>query len=354
MIVPIILAGGVGSRLWPLSRKNHPKQMLKLVNHLTMLQSTLQYIQTLQDCSLPIIVTHEEQRFSIAEQIRQVNQEANILLERKSLNTAFAVSIGTLFAASNHINPLILVLPSDHYIPESHKFAKLISEAIPVALEGKLVIFGVEPTSVNTEFGYIKRGKKINNNDAYYVDHFVEKPDLKTAQDFLETGEYYWNAGIFLYQASSLRRELEKYAPRILSCAESAIKGMEIQKDFIYLGEISKEDCPNLPLDKAIFEKVDEAVVFPFNFEWLDLGDYNALYKIGTKDKDLNVVHGNVVSFDTQKCYLFTNKSLLVTSGISDCLVVATEDAILVSRLDKKQDIKKIVEHLSEEHYTSL
>lgn len=317
-----------------------------------MLQTTFNHIQFLRESTVPIIITHEEHRFAIAEQIRQLNKEAIILVERKTYNTATAVAIATLFATSRYENPLILVLPSDHYISDPYKFANMITNAESMALQKKLVVFGVHPTEAKTEYGYIKGGEKIENSKAYAVENFVEKPDLETAQNYLKSGEYYWNAGIFLYQADALIYELNKYEPRVLLCATEAIQKMQADKDFIYLGEISEENCPNLPIDKAVFEKTHQAVVFPFACDWQDLGEWNVLYQLGKKDKNLNVVQGKVVLFDTEKSYLFSNKPLLVTLGISDCLVVATDDAILVARLDKKQDIKKIVEYLNKENYS--
>lgn len=351
MIVPLILAGGAGSRLWPLSRQHHPKQTLRLIDNYTLLQTTFNHLEYINDIDIPIIISHEDHRFIIAEQIRQLNKKAIILLEKKSLNTAAAVTTGTLLAIEKMEDPLILVMPSDHYISDSKKFADMIMHAIPSAKAGNLVTFGIQPLSAKTDYGYIKKGAQLNGTSGYNVLKFVEKPNFETAQAFVSSREYYWNSGIFLFQASTFVGEMEKYAPQVLTCTQKALKNSKHNHDFIFLGDEFVQHCPNLPIDKAIFENTKKGVVFPFACEWRDIGDWEALYQIGKKDKSGNVVHGNVVTFDTESCYLYSNKPLIVTSGIKDCIVVATTNSILVARLDKKQDIKKIVDYLIDHHY---
>ncbi len=346
MIVPLLLAGGRGTRLWPLSRKSQSKQVLKFFNHLTMLQSTYSNLQSIRSFETPIIICNQELRFKIAEQIKQINEKAIILVEEQPHNTAAAMAAGTIYASKIISDPLILVMPCDHYISDPEKYANMVNSAIPCAKMGKLVTFGILPKYAKTDYGYIKKGKKPKDCDGYQVEEFIEKPSLEIATEFLKAGDYYWNSGIFLYQASTLVQELKKYVPDILSHAEKSVSMSHSNRDFIFLDDEVMRDCPSISIDVALFEKTEQAVMLDFTCEWQDIGDWETLYRMGEKDKHGNVVNGNVVIFDTDDCYLYSSKPLLVASGLENCLVVATNDAILVSRLDKKQDLKKIVEHL--------
>jgi mannose-1-phosphate guanylyltransferase len=346
MIVPIILAGGSGVRLWPLSRRNYPKQMLSLIDKASLLQNTLIRVKTLPDILPPIVIGKKENRFILAEQVRKVEPNVTIMLESESRNTAPAVAIATLYVMSRAEDPILLVLPTDQYISDSMKFGEMIMKAAAFAAKGKLVTMGVTPSSPETGYGYIKKGKKLPKGSGYVVEQFVEKPSLDSAQSFMHSGEYFWNSGIFLFRASTLIKELEKYSPEILNVSQIAVKKLHITPDFIHLNAKLMQECPSVPLDKAVFENTSEAIVLPFPCDWLDLGDWKSLYKIGKKDNNVNVVNENVITFNTKNCYLYSNHQLLVTSGIKDCLVVVTTDAILVAHLNKKQDMKKIVEYL--------
>jgi mannose-1-phosphate guanylyltransferase/mannose-6-phosphate isomerase len=346
MIIPLILAGGSGIRLWPLSRKSYPKQLLSLIERNTLLQSTLHRVKSLRNIAPPVVIGNDEHRFILAEQIRQVDPDATILLEAESRNTGPAVTVATLYAMTKVEDPFLLVLPTDLYISDPKIFADMIDKAVAVAELGKLVTWGVMPSSAETGYGYIKKGPKLLKTSGFTVERFVEKPKLNVAKSYVRSGNYFWNSGIFLFRASVLLKELQKYFPDILSLSQKALKELHISRDFVYLAAETMKTCPSIPIDKAIFENTKEAVVFPFPCEWMDLGDWNSLYKIGQKDKNSNVVNKNVITFNTKNCYLYSSQQLLVTSGMEDCLVVATMDAILVAHLNKKQDMKVIVDFL--------
>ncbi|HAT1864023.1 TPA: mannose-1-phosphate guanylyltransferase/mannose-6-phosphate isomerase [Legionella pneumophila] len=346
LIVPVVLAGGRGVRLWPLSHENHPKQLLRLIDNYTLLQNTINLVKIIPNSSLPVIVANDNHRFIIAEQMREIQSDVVLLLEAQSKNTAFAVALAAFFSKTKEKNPLMLVLPADLYIPSTQQFAAMIANAVETANKEKLIVFGVQPILADTNYGYIKRGAQIAGCSAFEVDCFIEKPDLKSAQSFIHEGGYYWNSGLFLFQAATFLDQLEKYAPKVYRSAQETINKMFIERDFIRFDESSSAQCPNISIDTAVFEKTNRAVVFPFMGEWQDLGDWHSLYAMGKKDGQGNVVSKHVVTFDTSNSYLYSSKKLLVTSGMQDCLVVATDDAILVSRLDEKQDIKEIVGYL--------
>lgn len=346
MIIPVILAGGSGIRLWPLSRQNMPKQMLQLADHDTLLRMTLQRIKQIPDIAQPLIVGNYQQRFILREQMRSIDPQATIFLEAEPRNTALAVAVAALYAMTRSSDPLLLILPTDHLIADAAKFAEMIAHAVIVAKQGELVTFGVKPTTAEIGYGYIQTGKRVPNTDGYFVEHFVEKPSHDVAQQYVDSNNYYWNSGIFLFKASAIVRELKKYADDVLQSAENALKRGTQSKDFFYLDKESMRTCPTCSIDQAVFESTDQAVVFPFPCEWHDIGDWEALYRMGIKDQQGNVCHHAVVPCNTENSYLYSDKQLLVTSGIKDCLVVVTPDVILVARRDEKQDIKKIVNDL--------
>lgn len=346
LIIPVVLAGGRGVRLWPLSDENHPKQLLRLIDNFTLLQNTINLVKIIPNSSLPIIVANDSHRFIIAEQMREIQSDVVLLLEAQSKNTAFAVALAAFFSKTKEKNPLMLVLPADLYIPSTQQFAAMIANAVETASNKKLIVFGVQPVLPDTNYGYIKRGAQIAGCSAFGVDCFIEKPDLKSAESFIDEGGYYWNSGLFLFHASTFLDELQKYAPKVYRAAQETINKMFIERDFVRFDEDISTKSPNISIDTAVFEKTTHAVVFPFMGEWHDLGEWHSLYALGKKDKQGNVASKHVVTFDTSNSYLYSSNKLLVTSGMKDCLVVATEDAILVARLDKKQDIKEIVEYL--------
>lgn len=349
MIIPIVLAGGSGIRLWPLSRRNYPKSLLKF-NRFTSLQATLKRIHAISDIVSPLIVCNHQYASLVLEQAQEVVKKSTILVENAVLNTAPAVAIAALYALKQNRNPLLLVLPTDHYIPEIPQVTKTIEQAVAVASAGKLVTFGITPSSPNPNYGYMKRGDPLPKKEGYILERFIEKPKVNIAQAYVDSGDYYWNSGIFLVPAVTLIQELEKYAPAVLNAAKHAVEQLQVRNGFIYLDKDSMKTSPVISLDNAVLEKTRQGVVFPFMGRWYDLGDWESLYAVEKKNKDNNVINENVVTFNTKNSYLYSSKPLLVTSGIDNCLVIATPDAILVARRDQKQDIKHIVDYLLKKH----
>ncbi len=342
-IIPIILAGGRGTRLWPLSNDNTPKQFLSLQNQQSLLQATLQRLNYIPTVSEPIIVTHEKYRFIVAEQVKQLNQNACILLEKQQHNTAAAIALAALYSGSQHSNPILLVLPVDHLMTDYTQFSNLVNISITYALQNWLVTIGILPSSSNTEYGYIKKGNKLPNGCiGYHVNQFIEKPGAEEASAYVDSGDYFWNSGIFIFQASTFLHELQHHAPDILSACQHAIQHVTVERDFIHIDD-PMITCPDVPIDKAVFEKTKRAVVLPFHGEWHDLGGWESLFTLGLKDKQDNVTSGHVLSFNTEHCFLYSTKPLLVTSGMKNCYIIATEDAVLVANRNEKLEMKKIL-----------
>lgn len=369
LITPVIMAGGSGSRLWPLSRELYPKQFLKLQSEMTMLQSTIQRLSGL-DCTNPQVICNEEHRFIVAEQLRQMGMLAhNIILEPVGRNTAPAIALSALTAVANGQDPLLLVLAADHVIKDEIAFRRAIEAAIPFADNEKLVTFGIVATSPETGYGYIKRGHKydcVSPSDntiqqdslglAFAVDKFVEKPDFSTARHYIENGEYYWNSGMFLFRASRYLQELELHRPDILSACQQAIGNLDPDMDFIRVDKRSFTACPDDSIDYAVMEKTSDAVVVPLDAGWSDVGSWSSLWEISEKDEYGNVQRGDVVNHDSRNNYVFAESGLVTTVGIENIVVVQTKDAVLVAAKDKVQEVKHIVNHLKNsertEHHT--
>lgn len=346
MITPVILAGGNGTRLWPLSRTSFPKQFTALVNKNTLLQNTLQVTKNLLNCEAPIIVCNNEHRFIVAEQMRAMDFfNAQILLEQSPHNTAPAIALAALFALRNEKDPILLVLPSDHHITDTEYFATTVKDAIPVVTQGKLVTFGVVPNCPETGYGYIKPGKALATG-GFAIQNFVEKPEKELAQQYIDSGEYYWNSGIFLFKASAFIKELKTYQPEILTICEQTLSQAHIDTDFIRLAENALHDCPNISIDYAVMEKTKHAAMMPLKTGWTDLGNWKTLWNVQPKDEHENVIEGDVLSIDSNHCYLHAKQKLLVTLGVSNTVVVDTPDAVLVADIERSQEIKMVVEKL--------
>lgn len=368
-LTPVIMAGGTGSRLWPLSRELYPKQFLKLQSEMTMLQSTIHRLAGLQ-CTNPQVICNEEHRFIVAEQLRQMGMLAqNIILEPVGRNTAPAIALSALTAVVNDQDPLLLVLAADHVIKDETAFRHAIEAAIPIADNGKLVTFGIVATSPETGYGYIKRGQKYNyislseNSEqqqdtplAFAVDKFVEKPDFDTARHYIENGEYYWNSGMFLFRASRYLQELKLHRPDILTACQQAIGNLDPDMDFIRVDKMAFTACPDDSIDYAVMEKTSDAVVVPLDAGWSDVGSWSSLWEISDKDEFGNVQRGDVVNHDSRNNYVFAESGLVTTVGIENIVVVQTKDAVLVAAKDKVQEVKHIVNHLKNsertEHHT--
>ncbi|PSU32587.1 mannose-1-phosphate guanylyltransferase/mannose-6-phosphate isomerase [Photobacterium phosphoreum] len=345
MLLPVIMAGGSGSRLWPLSRTLYPKQFLSIISKATMLQETVKRLDGIEHRD-PVFICNEEHRFIVAEQLRLGGlNNSGIILEPVGRNTAPAIALAALKALTDGDDPLLLVLAADHVIQNSDAFLASIEHAIVEAEKGSLVTFGIVPLKPETGYGYIRRGVQISDN-AYKVNAFVEKPDLITAQEYIATNEFYWNSGMFLFKASRYLAELEKYSPEILRVCQSAFDSNRIDLDFIRLNETLFSSCPDDSIDYAVMEKTQDAVVVPMDANWSDVGSWSSLWEVNPKDVDGNAIRGDVLTQNTTNSYIYSQNKLVATVGVEDLIIVETKDAVLVAHKDKVQDVKGIVEQL--------
>ncbi|MEZ0153467.1 MAG: mannose-1-phosphate guanylyltransferase/mannose-6-phosphate isomerase [Candidatus Reddybacter sp.] len=348
-MIPVVLSGGSGSRLWPLSRAHYPKQFIPLASEKTMLQETLGRLQGLHSEALsPLVICNEQHRFMVAEQLREIDVTAqHILLEPVGRNTAPAVALAALAAASDDI---LLVLPADHAINDVKSFHCAIELACSEAEQGALVTFGVVPTSAQTGYGYIQASNNeavpVAGLSAQGVEQFVEKPDLATAQAYVDSGDYYWNSGMFAFKAGRYLEELARYQPEMLNACRAAFDGASVDMDFMRLDKAAFSACPDDSIDYAVMEKTDNALVIPLDAGWSDIGSWSALWDISDKDAQGNTCKGDVLAVDTENSYLHTNGRLLATVGIKDLVVVETDDAVLVADKSRVQDVKEVVNRL--------
>lgn len=348
-ISPVIMCGGSGTRLWPLSRAQFPKQFLPLVNETSMLQDTMARLPAKHQA--PVFICNEDHRFLVAEQVKQVNcQQATILLEPQGRNTAPAVALAALNALSVNEDALLLVLAADHVINDTEKFHQAINVATTVALQGKLVTFGIVPTHAETGYGYIKQGAEQvgdgKGNGVYQVAQFVEKPNAETAQNYLESGDYLWNSGMFLFKASRYLEELEKFRPDILKSCQEAMVKVEKDLDFTRPDNEAFLQCADESIDYAVMEKTEDAVVVPLDAGWSDVGSYSALWEVCQQDAQQNVIKGDVIAHDTSNSYLHSQNKLIATLGVDNLVVIDTPDAVLIADKDKVQNVKEIVNEL--------
>ncbi|MGZ8136079.1 MAG: mannose-1-phosphate guanylyltransferase/mannose-6-phosphate isomerase [Methylococcaceae bacterium] len=343
-MIPVILSGGSGTRLWPLSRSQYPKQFLPLASEHTMVQDTLLRLEGIEGLKAPIAVCNEDHRFIMAEQLWEIDAKpAAIILEPMGKNTAPAVAMAALTAESE--DDVLLVLPADHVISNLVVFHNAIEQAKLLAMQGFLVTFGILPTEPETGYGYIKRDT-LTQGDAYNVAAFVEKPDAETAKQYLQTGDYFWNSGMFAFTAGSFLRELEKFNPKMLSVCKQALKVAKIDMDFIRLDKAIFSTCPSDSIDYAVMEKTDKAVVIPLDAGWNDLGSWSALWDISDKDQFGNAISGDVLTVDTKNSFIHAEHKLVTTIGIHGLVVVVTKDAVMIAAKDKVQEVKQIVTQL--------
>ncbi|MDC9603967.1 mannose-1-phosphate guanylyltransferase/mannose-6-phosphate isomerase [Xenorhabdus griffiniae] len=346
-VVPVIMAGGSGSRLWPLSRELYPKQFLKLDGEFTMLQTTVQRLNELSTES-PLVICNEEHRFLVAEQLRHLGKLGhNIILEPLGRNTAPAIALAALTAlqtVDNDEDPLLLVLAADHVIRDEKTFTQVVQQAIPHADAGKLVTFGIVPTHAETGYGYIQRGTEYKG--VFTVEQFVEKPDIVTAEQYLQSGEYYWNSGMFLFRASRFLQELKTFRPDIYSACVAAVGTVNPDLDFVRVDKSAFLSCPSESIDYAVMEKTTDAVVIPLSAGWSDVGSWSSLWDISEKDDDGNVFRGDVLQYNSNGNYVYSENSLVSLVGVKNLVVVQTKDAVLVVDQTQVQDVKKIVESL--------
>ncbi|MFL2531190.1 MAG: mannose-1-phosphate guanylyltransferase/mannose-6-phosphate isomerase [Porticoccaceae bacterium] len=343
-ICAVVMAGGSGSRLWPLSRDTHPKQFLRLHGEDTMLQATFKRLENL-NVSSSVTICNEEHRFFVAEQLREIDMLGSIILEPAGRNTAPAIALAAISIKKE--DPLMLVLAADHVIQDQGSFENSINEAIPLAEAGKLVTFGIVPSEPHSGYGYIKKGKA--EGPGYFVDKFVEKPSLKIAEDYLANGKYLWNSGMFLIKASRYLEELEKFRPDIFNACASSMKNVASDLDFLRVDKPIFEGCPSDSIDYAVMEKTEDAVVVPMDAGWSDIGSWSSLWEIGNKDNNNNVVIGDVILNKTKNTYVRTDEKLVATIGVNDLIITDTKDAILIANKNSVQDVKEIVNQLKAE-----
>jgi mannose-1-phosphate guanylyltransferase len=340
------MAGGTGSRLWPMSRELHPKQFLRLHSIHSMLQETLKRLDGV-GVSEPVVICNEDHRFMVAEQLRQIDMLShNIILEPVGRNTAPAIALAALNAIAQGNDPIMLVLAADHIINDVEAFHRAIDLALPHAAAKSLVTFGIVPTGPETGYGYIQRGECKNGSVAAPVQRFVEKPDSETAQSYIETGEYYWNSGMFMFRAKRYLEELEKFRPDILAACRDALDNTECDKNFINVDRDAFSACPDDSVDYAVMEKTNDAVVIPLDAGWSDVGSWSALWEVSKKDSAGNALTGDTFLYDSRGCYINTDEKLVAAVGVENLVIVNTKDAVLVVDRSKVQDVKKIVEHL--------
>ncbi|WP_117232560.1 mannose-1-phosphate guanylyltransferase/mannose-6-phosphate isomerase [Vibrio maerlii] len=352
MVQPVIMAGGSGSRLWPLSRTEHPKQFLSITSNETMLQQTLHRMEGLDHCA-PFVICNDVHRFLVAEQLRRANvMHSGILLEPVGRNTAPAIALAAHMTQVMGDDALMLVLAADHVIKDTESFHKAVEAAIPYAQRGDMVTFGIGATSPETGYGYIKTGAAVEtggSDKGFTVDSFVEKPDLETAKQYLRDGNYLWNSGMFLFKASVYLEELAKHRPDIFEACAKAHDSHFNDLDFIRMSPELFSAIPDESIDFAVMEKTDKAVVVPMNAEWSDVGSWSALWDVNDKDDNGNATRGDVLAEDTQDSFIYSQNKLVATVGVENLIVVETKDAVLVADKDKVQDVKSIVNRLKSE-----
>lgn len=350
-IAPVILSGGSGTRLWPLSREHYPKQLLALVGERTMLQQTIARVDGLPGIQPPLVVSNEEHRFLVAEQIRQLGMTpAAILLEPVGRNTAPALTLAALHLAKQGPNMVMLVMPADHVICNESAFRAAVACGARLAEDGRLVTFGIVPERPETGYGYIRTGAVLGGQDAtaYSVAAFVEKPDRQTAEKYLESGEYLWNSGIFMMHVSVWLDELARQRPDIASACTAAYEQGRSDADFYRADKDLFGNCPSDSIDYAVMEKTDRAAVVPLDAGWSDVGAWPALWEVSPQDAEGNVVQGDVMLEQTRNALLIAQHRFLAAVGLQDVIVVETADAVLVAHKDQAQNVKSIVNRLKQ------
>jgi mannose-1-phosphate guanylyltransferase/mannose-6-phosphate isomerase len=351
---PVILSGGSGTRLWPLSRRAYPKQFLALVDDATLLQSTAQRLDSLEgkvDVAAPLIVCNEGHRFLVAEQLRASGHAAlNIILEPVARNTAPALTLAALDCETE--DPVLIVMPADHVVRDVDAFAKAVAAGLEHALAGKVVTFGIVPDAPHTGFGYIHAGSAVDAG-AYLLDKFVEKPDLETAQDYIASGDYYWNSGIFLLKASRWLALIEQYRPDVAQAVRAAYAGGQRDLDFFRVDADAFGATPSDSIDYAVMEPLSgvagECLVVPLDAGWSDIGAWSALWEVSPRDDAGNARHGDVLAFDAEDNLLHAQHRMIAAVGVRDLIIVETADAVLVAHKDHTQDVKRITQHLDKE-----
>jgi mannose-1-phosphate guanylyltransferase/mannose-6-phosphate isomerase len=341
-VIPVILSGGAGTRLWPLSREMYPKQLLALTGKRTMLQDTVARLATTEGALPPIVVCNEAHRFTVAEQIRALDMHASaILLEPSGRNTAPAVALAALKARDLDADATLVVAPADHVIRDVRKFSQAADVAVALAQNDKLITFGIVAHAPETGYGYIRRGEGAG--PAYPVAQFIEKPPLDLALQFVAKGDYYWNSGMFVFKASRYLAELAEYAPDILAACTAAYQAAKADLDFVRIDKAAFSQCRSESIDYAVMEKTKDALVLPLDVGWSDVGSWSSLFDALPADEDGNVLQGDVLTHDTHDCYVHSTSRLVAAVGMENHIIVETKDAILVAPKDRVQDVKDLV-----------
>jgi mannose-1-phosphate guanylyltransferase/mannose-6-phosphate isomerase len=351
MIYPVILSGGSGTRLWPMSRALYPKQLLALVGERSLLQETVRRVADHAEFAAPLIIANEEHRFIIAEQLREIGVAPEaLILEPVGRNTAPAACIAALRIAERDPAGLMLLMPSDHAIADLAAFRDATRRAAAAASAGRLVTFGITPERVETGFGYISKGAAIDGCErAFGVTGFIEKPDMPTAERYVASGDYFWNSGIFLFPVALWLAEIERLQPEMLAACRDALGKALCDSDFIRLDKAAFGGCPSDSIDYAVMEHTTQAAVVPVGMGWNDLGSWDALWEMGGKDERGNALTGNVVAEDTANCYMRSEAGLVAAIGVKDLVVVATDDAVMVAPRNRTQEVKQLVGRLLKE-----
>lgn len=350
MLYPVILSGGSGTRLWPLSRTALPKQFLSLVSEKTMFQETLLRLQGLTNMAAPIIVCNNEHRFLAAEQLRAIDvSPLSLILEPFGRNTAPAVAAAAFAAQAKETDGILLVLPADHLIKDTVSFHHAIHSALALAQQDKLVTFGIKPNEPATGFGYIERGIPLKPiEQAYSVKHFVEKPELETAKKFLSSGDFFWNSGMFVFNAKTYLAELQQHRPDIYAASQLAWQLSHRDLDFCRLDEAAFAECPSDSIDYAVMEHTQSAAMVTVDIGWSDIGSWSSLADTSQQDARGNALRGDVYAAETDNCYIRSESRLVAAIGVKDLVIVETTDAVLVIHKDAAQDVKHTVEYLKQ------
>ena len=345
MIKSVIMAGGSGTRLWPISRAAHPKQFLSLHGDDTMLQATIKRLDGL-DIQSSVTICNEEHRFFVAEQLREIDRLGSIILEPVGRNTAPAIALAA-FSSPDGEDPLLLVLAADHVIQNEAAFTKTVMDAIPLAESGKLVTFGIVAHEANVGYGYIKKG--VSQGCGFSVDAFVEKPSSEVAKAYIDSGNYFWNSGMFLFKAGRYLEELKKYRPDIYEACQLSMKDISKDNDFIRVNKTAFDACASDSIDYAVMEKTADAVVVPMNAGWSDIGSWSSLWDISEKDSSGNAIHGDVILHESNNSYIRTDGKLVAAIGVDDLVIISTKDVLLVAHKDSVQDVKAVAQQLKAE-----
>ena len=348
-IHPVVLAGGSGTRLWPLSRPWHPKPFVRLAGERTLLQATMDRLVDPQRFAPPLIICNRSHRFLVAEQLHQMGMVPDaILLEPTPRNTAAAACTAALWLAENDPEALLLLAPSDHLIQDRQGLLAAIDRAVPAATEGWIVTFGARPDHPETGYGYIQQGDDLDGCDGCFrIARFVEKPDLETARTYLSSGQYSWNSGMFLATASCLLEEFERHEPEILIACKRALQDAAADEDFLRLDAVAFEKVPSLAFDRAVMERTDRGAVVPIDIGWSDIGSWEALYQIADKDENGNVLDGSAIAVDSRNTYLHSHSLPVAAFGLDGIAVVATAEAILVCSRGRSQDMAYMVDRIA-------